>query len=196
VALRILLSLLVLVLLAAALGLRASRPTSSVDKFSERPSGCGEDAGRWASDLGLERARELTLCLLNERRAREGVPPLRLEPRLQLAAQRYAQEMVDGRFFEHDSPAGTDPQERILMAGYPSHAASSGENLAWATGSEQSPVEVVDGWMHSPGHRENVMRLSFAEIGIGIVFDIPVERSDAPPGATYATSFGGAPLPG
>ncbi len=54
-----------------------------------------------------------------------------------MAAQRYAQEMVAGQFFEHDSPTGSDPQDRILVAGYPAQGASSGENLAWATGSQQ-----------------------------------------------------------
>lgn len=181
----------------AGLALRESRPAAdaaSARQYSDKRSACGRDAGVWASDLGLRRARRLTLCLLNAERAREGLPALSQEPRLQLAAQRYVREMVEGRFFAHDSPAGTDPQDRILMAGYPAQAASSGENLAWGTGSEQSPVEIVDGWMHSPGHRENILRPAFTEIGIGVVFDIPEERSDAPPGATYATSFGGPPL--
>ena len=187
------------VLFAAGAGLRELFPRSDpgfAKIYSDRRSPCGPAVGTWASDLGLERARELTLCLLNEERAKQGVPPLRSEPRLQVAAQRYAHEMVAGQFFEHDSPTGSDPQDRIMVAGYPAQGASSGENLAWATGSQQSPVEIVDGWMHSPGHRENIMRLAFAEVGIGIVFDIPVYRTDAPPGATYATSFGGAPLPG
>ena len=184
------------VLLAAAMiGCGAGTPAPQGKGYSDRPSSCGADAGVWARDLGLERSRELTLCLLNAERAREGLGPLREDPRLELAAQRYAQEMVAGQFFAHDSPSGTDPQDRVLMAGYPSQSASSGENLAWGTGSEGSPVEIVDGWMHSPGHRANILRAAFAEVGIGIEFDVPERRDGAPPGSTYVTNFGGAPLP-
>lgn len=196
-ALRILPALVALLLVAAGLGLRESRTATDgapAKRLSAKRSPCGEDVGVWASNLGLRRSRELTLCLLNEQRTKAGRPPLRSEPRLELAAQRYAREMVNGRFFAHDSPTGTDPQDRILMAGYPAQAASSGENLAWGTGSEQSPVEIVDGWMHSPGHRENILRPAFSEVGIGIVFDIPELREDTAPGATYATSFGGPPV--
>ena len=199
-ALRVVLIVVLAIALVAAgrnlLEAHSRSQESAVDRQSDKRSSCGTDSGNWASDVGLGRARELTLCLLNERRAVEGLPALVSEPRLQLAAQRYAQEMVDGRFFEHDSPSGSDPQDRILVAGYPAQGASTGENLAWGTGSEQSPVEIVDTWMHSPGHRANILRPGFAEIGIGIVFDIPVHRADVPPGATFATSFGGSPLPG
>jgi hypothetical protein len=183
------------ILFASALALRESPSTAPAqepgERYSKKRSSCGPDVGVWARDLGLARTRELTLCLLNERRLRHGLPALRSEARLQVAAQRYAQDMVERRFFAHDDPGGLDPQDRILMAGYPALRASTGENLAWGTGPEGSPVEIVDGWMHSPGHRENVLRETFAEIGIGVAFDIPEEREDVEPGATYATSFGG-----
>jgi Cysteine-rich secretory protein family len=163
--------------------------------ISSKRSSCGADAGRPPRDLGLERTRELTLCLHNERRARSGLPPLRRNPHLELAAQRYAEQMVAEQFFAHEAPNGSDPQDRILMAGYPSQAASTGENLAWGEGSEGTPVEIMDGWMHSAGHRKNVLRPHFAEAGIGIVSDVPRRRPGAAPGTTYAVNFGGAPLP-
>ena len=127
----------------------------------------------WPSELGLARTRELTLCLLNEQRARQGLAPLRGEARLELAAQRYAGEMVERRFFDHVDPGGLDPQDRILLAGYPATNAWTGENLAYGTGPEGSPVEIVDRWMHSPGHKANILRRSFTEIGIGVEFDVP-----------------------
>ena len=35
------------------------------------------------------------------------------------------------------------------------------------------PVEAMEGWMHSPGHRENVLRTKFTEVGVGVVYDSP-----------------------
>jgi uncharacterized protein YkwD len=120
--------------------------------------------------------------------------PLGTESRLQLAAQRYVADMVTRRFFDHVDPGGLNPQDRILMAGYPATNAWTGENLAYGTGPEGSPAEIVDRWMHSPGHKENILRAAFTQIGIGVAFDVPKqEPAGTDPGATYSTSFGGPP---
>jgi uncharacterized protein YkwD len=80
------------------------------------------------------------------------------------------------------------------MAGYPANNAWTGENLAYGTGPEGSPAEIVDRWMHSPGHRDNILRAAFTEIGIGVTFDVPKrEPKGTDPGATYTTDFGGPP---
>jgi uncharacterized protein YkwD len=189
---RILVLLLVCALGIAAVALRHS--ASRADPPPPASAACGPDAGRWPLALGLERTREVTLCLLNEQRARHGLAPLRGEPRLQLAGQRYTDELVERRFFAHVDPGGLDPQDRILMAGYPANNAWTGENLAYGTGPEGSPAAIVDRWMHSPGHRENILRATFTEIGIGVTFDVPKqEPAGMDPGATYATEFGGPP---
>ena len=125
---RVLPIVLVALLFVAAVALRESAPQAQVQP--KRSSACGPEVATWARELGLERTRQLTLCLLNEERARHGLGPLRGEARLELAAQRYADEMVDRRFFEHVDPGGLDPQDRILMAGYPATNAWTGENLA------------------------------------------------------------------
>jgi uncharacterized protein YkwD len=161
---------------------------------SQKRSICGPDAGRPASELSRERVRELIFCLHNERRDRHGVPALEYEARLQTAAQRHAADMVERRFFAHETPEGLGPEDRALNAGYPTGQYSSGENLAWGTGSEASPVEIVDGWMQSPGHRENVLRDAFTHMGVGVTVGVPEEPGASLSGATYAVSFGGPPL--
>jgi hypothetical protein len=182
----------VVALLLGALALRQSR--SHAQDPPKVSAACGADVARWPSELGLDRTRELTLCLLNEQRARYGLAPLRSELRLQLAAQRYVGDMVERRFFDHVDPGGLAPEDRILMAGYPSKNAWTGENLAYGTGPEGAPAEIVDHWMHSPGHRTNILRPTFTEIGIGVAFDVPKEEpAGTDSGATYATSFGGPP---
>ena len=114
---------------------------------------------------------------------------------LELAAQRYSDDMVERRFFAHDDPSGLDPQDRILVAGYPASHVSTGENLAWGTGAESSPVEIVDGWMHRPGHRANILEAVYREVGVGVTLGIPTPAGSERPGATYANSFGGPPVP-
>jgi uncharacterized protein YkwD len=47
----------------------------------------------------------------------------------------------------------------------------------------------VDGWMHSAGHRRNVLDGKFRDIGIGIAIGAPQDVAGSP-AATYATEFG------
>lgn len=196
---RVLLGLLAGTLFVGAVALRelrsnAAEPTAA-ERFSDKRSGCGRDGGLRPSELRLPRIRELIVCLHNEERAQAGLPPLEYEQRLQNAAQLHAEDMVERRFFAHDTPEGLRPEDRALQAGYPAKHYSSGENLAWGTGLEAAPVEVVDGWMHSPGHRENILRNAFTQMGVGVVAGVPETPKDPLPGATYAVSFGGPPLP-
>ena len=194
----LLLCLLAAALIVGGIAVRESRSHSdsdSAERFSTKRSGCGRDAGLRPSELRPPRIRALIICLHNEERARRGLPALEYETRLETAAQRHAEDMVARKFFAHETPEGLGPAERALSAGYPTKHYSSGENLAWGTGLEASPVEIIDGWMHSPGHRENILRNAFTQIGVGVVPGVPEKPKDPLPGATYAVSFGGPPLP-
>ena len=184
--------LLAVVVLGGAGVLVASR-TSGDGSAAEHRSVCGA-VNLEPGDLGVERARQLTLCLLNGERARHGLPVLQRRAQLDVASQRHSEDMVARRFFEHDTPDGADPQQRMLAAGYPSDNAITGENIAWAAGRRASPGQVVDLWMNSPPHRENILRGEFTEVGLGLTPGAPeTQRSkDAP--WTYTTDFGGPPV--
>jgi uncharacterized protein YkwD len=145
------------------------------------------------ADLGVGEARTVTLCLLNAERAKAGLAPLREELRLELSAQRHSQDMVRRRFFEHVNPDGADPQARMFAAGYASNNALTGENIAWATGDRATPGAIVDLWMHSPPHREDILRAGFVEIGVGIAPGAPATPHSHDPPFTYTTDFGGPP---
>jgi uncharacterized protein YkwD len=135
---------------------------------------------------GLARARHATLCLLNRQRRRHGLAPLRIDHRLGRAAHAYSRSMVRRDFFDHVSPVnGSTLSDRIHAVGY--RAALVGENLAWGTGRLATPARIVSGWMHSPGHRANILTPGYRSIGIGIVNGAP-GRSGR--GATYTTDFG------
>jgi uncharacterized protein YkwD len=191
-------ALLAVALIVTGVAMRVSQTgadSASPERHSNTQSTCGRDAGRPARELSRGRTRELILCLHNEERAGRGLRALEYEKRLETAAQRHAVDMVERRFFAHETPEGLGPEERALNAGYPTKHYSSGENLAWGAGLEASPVEIVDGWMHSPGHRENILRDAFTHMGVGVVVGVPESSEASLPGATYAVSFGGPPLP-
>ena len=134
-------------------------------------------------------AKGATLCLLNAERAARGMAPLAGEPLLERIASTYSQSMVDGRFFAHVSPAGQMLRERLAAYTTGADEFQVGENLAWGEGPLATPRAIVDRWMHSDGHRANILNAAFREIGIGIVNGSPT-GSLAAWSATYTTHFG------
>ena len=98
----------------------------------------------------------------NRERAQHGLAALTLEPRLTAAAQAHGEDMVNRRFFAHDSPDGRSVADRVLAAGYTYRVVA--ENIA---AGQRTVAEVVDGWMNSPGHRANILSPDVRQIGIG-----------------------------
>jgi uncharacterized protein YkwD len=138
-----------------------------------------------ASDSGAVAA---TLCLLNAQRADHGLKAFTESATLDRAADGYAADMVKRRFFDHVSPGGGTMMDRIKAAGWvPSGSWSAGENIAWGSGSLATPASIVDGWMHSAGHRANILAGGFTQIGIGIAAGAP--QGGVRGGGTYVTDF-------
>jgi uncharacterized protein YkwD len=133
---------------------------------------------------------DATLCLLNGDRADHGLAPLAANPRLTEAATAYAADLVAGSYFSHTGRDGSDVLDRIRRSGYLPRGAAFvlGENLAWGSGGLATPGAIMDAWMNSPGHRENILNPEFREIGIGVVAGNPKTADGR--GATYATEFG------
>lgn len=119
----------------------------------------------WAAPLtpdALSRTAAEVVALTNAERGRAGLPPLATDPLLTAAAQAHCADMVARDFYDHTSPDGSQPWDRARAAG--SRRRTIGENIACG---QRSPAEVVDGWMHSPGHRANILQRDFSHIGIG-----------------------------
>ena len=169
-------ALILIVLAMAGCGSSEAAPVSSA---------CGSVDGR-AADLGLKRTRELTFCLLNEERAKQGIAALRYDARLEAASQAHSEDMLKRGFFEHDTPEGVEPYERMLAAGYAATNAFTGENIARGEGAESSPAEIFDAWMRSPPHREAILHPQYIEVGVGVAYTAKA--------AMYTTDFGGPPI--
>lgn len=110
--------------------------------------------------------------LVNQERAQRGLPRLEHDRPLRSAARQHSQEMMDMGYFSHTSPVASlkDPIDRIYRSGLSD--ASIGENIAYYaydTTSEAAATRLMELWMNSPGHRDNILRAEFNRIGIGIV---------------------------
>lgn len=103
--------------------------------------------------------RSAVVCLINEQRTERGLPRLRVNRRLNRSAQDWTNVMVEDDEFSH----GTNFGARIRAAGY--EWATAGENIA--TGFA-TPGSVVNAWMASTGHCQNILSPMFAAVGTGV----------------------------
>ncbi|QGV77207.1 sigma-70 family RNA polymerase sigma factor [Streptomyces ficellus] len=106
---------------------------------------------------------EQVTALVNSERADNGCGPVSQNGQLDTAAQRHSEDMAARGYFDHTSPDGTDPGDRVTAAGY--QWSTYGENIARG---QQSAASVMESWMNSPGHRANILNCSFKEIGLGV----------------------------
>ena len=176
----------------AAAGLHIAGPESSTLQMLRR-SGCRTVMNPTLHDIGLYHRRSDTwlvlasayvvparsqapmlasrvLELVNEVRARGArcgerafapAPPVKLSGTLAGVAMGHASDMAEHNYFEHEDLTGHSPADRVRAVGYQEKLV--GENIAYGP---KSADEVVQGWLDSPGHCENIMDPRFAEMGI------------------------------
>jgi uncharacterized protein YkwD len=103
------------------------------------------------------------LRLVNVERASAGCSPLRSKSLLVGVARAHSLDMGEHGYFAHDSQEGRSPFDRMRAAGY--SGGLMGENIA---AGQRTPATVMDAWMHSEGHRANILNCGFHLIGIGV----------------------------
>jgi uncharacterized protein YkwD len=178
--------LLALVLITCAV---VALPAATADAAKRRAKSDCADTQVEPAAANLGDVRAAVLCLHNRERAARGMPALRESAKLRRAAEGHSADMVAQGYFAHDSLSGADMAERILGTGYARDRGwSLGENIAWGTGSLATAAEIHRAWMESPGHRANILRRQFREIGIGIALGAPAGNGGD--GATYTADFG------
>ncbi len=109
-----------------------------------------------------EKYAQEVLDLANEERAKEGLAPLVLDQKLCEAAAIRANEIVEK--FEHTRPDGSSCFTVLGQNGI--NFRTTGENIA---AGQSTPAAVMDTWMHSEGHRANIMSQNFGKLGVGFV---------------------------
>lgn len=112
------------------------------------------------SDENQDEAVGAVLKLVNEERAKAGLPALTLHAGATRAAQQRAGEIETS--FSHTRPDGSNFTTALTAAGVSYRAA--GENIAYG---QKSAKQVMQDWMNSAGHRANIMNANYSSIGIG-----------------------------
>lgn len=104
------------------------------------------------------------LSSTNQKRAEAGLSNLKLNAQLSEAAAEKAKHMFTNNYWAHTSPSGATPWDFIIESGYTYSVA--GENLAK---NFSDSTGVVEAWMNSPSHRENLLRAQYEDIGFAVV---------------------------
>ncbi|WP_185962042.1 CAP domain-containing protein [Palleronia caenipelagi] len=97
---------------------------------------------------------------LNAVRAQYGAPPISRSPKADQAAQRHAQDMYANNFYDHHGSDGSTHTKRLRRSGCKGGA----ENIA--EGTWRDPNTVVEGWLSSPKHRQNILYPAVRNYGL------------------------------
>lgn len=102
----------------------------------------------------------------NQYRARHGLDPVNLNPKLMKASARHANDLAVHGMAAHEGSDGSTHADRVKLEGY--NYALIAENVA--TGQEDWEA-VFKAWQDSPGHNENLLRPGVTDFGIALVFE-------------------------
>lgn len=116
-----------------------------------------------ASNAEASQEQEV-IQLVNQERAKEGLPALKYDWELARVAKYKSRDMKDQNYFSHNSPVYGSPF--TMMRNFGINYRSAGENIARG---QRSASQVVNAWMNSSGHRANIMSSDFTHIGVGYV---------------------------
>lgn len=122
-------------------------------------------------DAGLISQR--VFQLVNVERERAGMEPLEWNNKLAIMAEMHSKDMAARNFYDHNTPEGKTPMHRAfdvnscfiaenIMVSGPKYGYSNEESIAH---------HVVQAWMTSEGHRDNILRWSEIGVGAGITSD-------------------------
>ncbi|MBP0461851.1 CAP domain-containing protein [Streptomyces montanisoli] len=115
-----------------------------------------------ASPTGASTVAAQVLALVNQERAKVGCSALKDDGSLDSLAQNFSDEMAQRGFFDHTDPDGKTPWDRADAAGV---RQLGGENIARGQADAQA---VMDAWMHSEGHRANILNCDYTRLGVGV----------------------------
>jgi len=154
--------------LALAVAVLAAVPAAAaaapITRLIAPAAACPGQAGSGQPAATQERAMR---CMTNFARARAGLRPLGSPRGLAGAAAAKAGDILGCDEFSHEA-CGREFTFWMERAGYLDASCwRAGENIAWGTGRLGTVRSIFDAWMHSPGHRENILG-SYSQIGIGL----------------------------
>ena len=113
-----------------------------------------------ADARGLATAEERDLLAeINRVRMQHRLRPFQADSRLLQAARSHSGDMARKNYFDHRHFSWQ-------LRRYGVRGQIFGENIAWHSGAQTSPVRVVRMWMASPPHRANLLSTRFRRVGV------------------------------
>ena len=104
--------------------------------------------------------------MINAERAQRGLNTLTFDDDIATVARKHSKDMVDNNYFDHTNKSNQSPFDRLKHDGISFNGA--GENIA---SGQQSSIYAHQGLMNSLGHRKNILRKEFKNIGVGVDFN-------------------------
>jgi uncharacterized protein YkwD len=169
-----------------------SKKLDNVIKYTQKKvssSQVNEDKPQFDS----QKIEDLVHKLTNQERKNYGLSQLLFDSEITQIARKHSQDMASREYFSHETPEGFTPTDRAEEAGYVcqkivglqmysglaenifqgylfnSYYTLNGEITSYDWSSEEEIAKItVDGWMNSPGHRENILANIFDREGIGV----------------------------
>lgn len=112
-----------------------------------------------------ELSKKAIITHTNNARTQNGLPPLTENPLLDSIAEVRVRDMLEKQYLAHVSPTGQQAADIAQNIGY--HYKVIAENIG--SGDFYSNQKVVDGWMQSPGHRNNILSTEVQDIGAAVL---------------------------
>ena len=142
--------------LVAGLGVSTVAVASPAGAATAATSSAGAASARVAYTSIASSYDAQVLSLTNAARRAHGIGPLRAQSCVDGFASSWARYLAGHDAFRHQS---------LWPIINRCHRRGAGENIAWGSG-YLSPAKVVDMWMHSPGHRANILNGRFHYLGV------------------------------
>ena len=142
-----------------------------VDEYFEASEKAAE---RVAAREGTREAviEDLVYDLVNQRRTERGIHTVERLWEVDITALAHSEDMAKRGYFSHDTPEGLTPADRAIRSWF----GCASENLWHLTfdgdtfSAEQLANMMMDSWIDSPGHRQNILNIGHLHTGIGVAF--------------------------
>ncbi len=126
------------------------------------PDSKPEETPESTPDAGINDYEKQVLTLVNQERAKQGLQSLSWNAKLAAVARAHSADMSARNYMSHTNPDGLSPFDRIKNSGISYTRAA--ENIA---AGQRTPEAVMESWMNSDGHRQNILNPNLTELGVG-----------------------------
>lgn len=139
-------------------------PKPSAAPMAKPTAGSSVSTGDYTT-ISVAAQEQNVLNLLNQDRAKNGLPALSLDAELSRLARMKSCDMKENRYFAHESPTWGNAATMLTAFGYSFQGV--GENIAHHATVEKAEAAFTS----SAGHRANILGRQWSRVGIGVCVD-------------------------